>query len=458
VLTWLSVLFILCSAVVRLILHCEKGTQTGSALVFQILLPSVAELIFVLIVLFNGKERIYRTAVPVALMALSVMCSASAFGLWHRLLVWLACIVFAGYYWEAISGKIQGADRLVMLLLTLLMLFLRIVPENYMALQYRTLEQWIGDLPTLGSMVGILLLVLSLKQYQDGKYHRTWGDRPDGRRVRTLEPLNYMTAYIMVNRNGASNSFRESLDITDTDRYIRRRRREGMTQLTITHIYLAAYCRVIARYPALNRFVSGQQVYTRDGDIVYNMTIKKEMTTTGSETNIKLHLTPADTLDTVSEKFAAAIKEAKSEGSSDFDKTAGALKAIPGLFLKFTVWLLKTMDYFGLLPKFLLEVSPFHGSVYFTSMASLGIPAIYHHLYDFGNLPVFCCLGGKYRKPVLMDDGSLVERTFMDLNVVCDERICDGFYYAAAMKYFKRLMLHPELLETPPEVINPDMD
>ncbi|MBQ6799014.1 MAG: hypothetical protein IJP11_07235 [Oscillospiraceae bacterium] len=458
VLTWLSVLFILCSAVVRLVLLCEKGTASGSAMAFQILLPSIAEVIFVLIVIFNGKERIYRTAIPVAVIAFSVMHAAATYGLWHKLLVWLACIVFAVYYYEAISGRMRGANRLVLFLLSLFMLFLRAVPENYMALQYRTMEQWIGDLPTMSSLVGILLLVLALRLYQDGKYHPTWGDRPDGRRVRTLDPLSYMTAYIMVNRNGASNSFRESLDITDTDRYIRRRRREGMTQLTITQIYLAAYCRVVARYPALNRFVNGQQVYTRDGDIVFSMVIKREMSTTGEETSIKLHLTPYDTLDTVSEKLASAIKQAKNETSNDFDKTAGALKAIPGLFLKFTVWLLKTMDYFGLLPKFLLEVSPFHGSVFFTSMASLGIPAIYHHLYDFGNLPVFCCLGGKYRKPVLMDDGSLVERTFMDLNVVCDERICDGFYYAAAMKYFKRLMLHPDLLEKAPEVVNPDQE
>ena len=52
------------------------------------------------------------------------------------------------------------------------------------------------------------------------------------------------------------------------------------------------------------------------------------------------------------------------------------LTLIPGVFLKFTVWLLKTLDYFGMLPKFLLEVSPFHGSLFFTSMGSLGIPPI----------------------------------------------------------------------------------
>ena len=459
VLTWLSVLLILCSAVVRLVLHCEKGTKTGSAMVFQILLPIIAGVIFVLIVLLNGKEKIYRTAVPVAMFALAEMCAAGTYGLWHRLLVWMACLVFAFYYFETISGQRQGwANLFVLELLLLFLLFLRIVPENYMVQRYRTFNQWIGDVPTIAAILGMLALVLSLHVHQDGKYHPTWGDRSDGRRVRTLDPMSYVSPYIMPNRNGASNSFRDSLDVTDTDKYIRRKRREGMTHLTITQIYLAAYCRTIARYPALNRFLSGQHVYSRDGDIVFNMVVKKEMTTKGLETAIKLHLTPADTLSVVSEKLDHAIDVAKNENGSDFDKVAGALKAIPGVLLKFAVWLLKLLDYFGLLPAFLIEVSPFHGSVFFTSMASLGIPAIYHHLYDFGNLPVFCCLGGKYRKSILRDDGSIEERKFMDITIVCDERICDGFYYATAMKHFKRLMAHPELLETAPETVNPDID
>ena len=62
VLTWLSVLLVFCSAVVRLILHCEKGTTSGSAMALQILLPVFAEFLFILIVIFNGKEWLYRTA------------------------------------------------------------------------------------------------------------------------------------------------------------------------------------------------------------------------------------------------------------------------------------------------------------------------------------------------------------------------------------------------------------
>ena len=143
---------------------------------------------------------------------------------------------------------------------------------------------------------------------------------------------------------------------------------------------------------------------------------------------------------------------------SDFDNTARALTLIPGVFLKFTVWLLRTLDYFGLLPKFLLEVSPFHGSVFFTSMGSLGIPAIYHHLYDFGNLPVFGAFGCKRRANEVLADGTVVQRKYVDLKFCLDERIVDGFYYATVFKYLKRLLQHPDVLDQPPEEVNRDID
>ena len=44
------------------------------------------------------------------------------------------------------------------------------------------------------------------------------------------------------------------------------------------------------------------------------------------------------------------------------------------------------------------------------------------------------------------------------MNVVTDERICDGFYYAAAFKLLRRYIENPELLELPPEQVFEDID
>jgi hypothetical protein len=109
------------------------------------------------------------------------------------------------------------------------------------------------------------------------------------------------------------------------------------------------------------------------------------------------------------------------------------------------------------MPRFLLEVSPFHGSIFFTSMGSLGIPAVFHHLYNFGNLPIFLAFGRKYRVNELDDDGAAVSRKYLDYTFNVDERIVDGFYYATLIKYFHKLLLHPERLDEPDMEINEDI-
>ena len=141
---------------------------------------------------------------------------------------------------------------------------------------------------------------------------------------------------------------------------------------------------------------------------------------------------------------------------TESDNMVKIFMKIPGIFLKFVIWLLKTLDYFGLVPRALLEISPFHGSAYFTNMGSLGIKPVYHHLYDFGTVPVFCAFGRK-RLVEEICDGGTVQRKYLDLNFNLDERICDGFYYASAIKYFLRLMSSPDVLDEAPENIKHDI-
>jgi hypothetical protein len=190
------------------------------------------------------------------------------------------------------------------------------------------------------------------------------------------------------------------------------------------------------------------------------MVIKKEMPVASPDTGIKVHLNPADTAEDVYHKLTAAVESVKAtqELDSSLDGLIQYLNLIPSIVLKFVVWLLKLLDYFGMLPKFLTELSPFHGSLFFTSMGSLGIPPIYHHLYDFGNLPCFGAFGCKRRAYEVQEDGSVVAKKYIDVKFVLDERICDGYYYATFFKYYRRLLAHPEVLDNPPEEVVSDID
>ncbi|MFR7745737.1 MAG: hypothetical protein ACLU3I_22790 [Acutalibacteraceae bacterium] len=379
--------------------------------------------------------------------------------LWLTFVFWIAYLAIAAFYAVTVSGHIKSTIPLLLLLLAALRHSGRDAREGiFMRKPGTQLRTTLPDL-CCSCSAGILTL-LGTKVYLDGAYHPTWGDRSDGRKLRTLDPMAVVANYIMPTRGGSSNFIRESVEISAMERYIREKRKQGYTNLGVTHVFLAAYVQCVAKYPALNRFLSGQQVYSRDDDIQFCMVVKTSMDTSAPESITKLHLKPTDTIDDIYEKLNKGIASIQGQaiGGSDFDKTAKFLSFIPGVLFKFVVWLLRTIDYFGFLPKFLLEVSPFHASIFFTSMGSLGIPPIVHHLYDFGNMPVFVSFGCKYHKNEVLDDGTVVRRKYIDYTVNTDERICDGFYYATTLKHLKRLLSHPEQLDKPAPVVNHDIE
>ena len=455
VLTWLMVLCMACSAVARILDVGGKGPDLWS----QIVLPVAACLLYVLITVLFGKENFYKTAIPMWMICFYYFTIFRDFNFIHYrlLLVSLYAIVLlfmAVLYTQITAGKERWS---------LVLIPLQLVPLAALAYLNRSsllMGDYLPLLPDALMTLGLVLIVFAIRVHPMDEYHPTWGDRIDGRRIRTLSPMAQITAYFQVERNTCSNLFEEAFEITNIERYIRQKRREGLTDFGLTHVLLAAYVRGLCKYPQLNRFISGQKVYSRGEDIQYCMVIKKEMTVDSPDTAIKVHLSRRDTAEDVYQKLNAAVDKVKStkELDSSLDGLISTLNLIPSVVLKFTVWFLKLLDYFGLLPKFLLELSPFHGSLFFTSMGSLGIPPIYHHLYDFGNLPVFGAFGCKRKAFEIQEDGSVVQRKYLDVKFVTDERIVDGYYYAAFFKHFRMILRHPEILDTPPQELANDID
>lgn len=477
-LTWLAFLMCIGSAVLQILAVCLGQEVSTWNIWFQKVLPIWTALGFAFILAVRGPKEYYRSTTPVfwacvyyGQIAIDwhlrlknnpglIYRLGGAYSLFVYLRYVIACCVvylaFYVIYRMFMTGKFKQIPVLILM-----------TAAPFGILLYDFIAEAsgapVGEL--LNKLANVLLAgalfvaTLAVRIFRDGRYHMTWGDRKDGRRLRTIGGMNAVGVYIMPNRNGASNNIASKIEITNMERYIHEKRANGMENFGITHVILSAYVRCVAKYPGCNRFISGQRIYQRDDDIQFTMTMKKEMRTDGDETMIKLHLKPTDSTEEVYKKFNDAYEEVKNSPlDSSFDQVAGALASLPGLVLKFTVWLLKTMDYFGKLPRFLLEVSPFHASVIFTSMGSLGIPPINHHLYDFGNLPVFIAFGKKYRQQELDAEGNVVTRRYIDYVTNTDERIVDGFYYATAMKYFMKLVKNPKLLDQPVEEVVRDID
>lgn len=281
--------------------------------------------------------------------------------------------------------------------------------------------------------------------------------RKEGRRIKSGAPMDAVAPFIMPNRVGAANSFSATVNVEKCEQLLRQKRLEGMKGLGMIHIFMAAYIRVASQCPGINRFIRGQRVYARK-NMEICMAIKKEMALNAPETVVKLDATPTDTLYTVYENLTKLLEENKQEGDhNNMDAAARVLMAFPAVILKFVVWFLKLLDYFGLLPRWLTKLSPFHGSLFITNMGSLGMPPIFHHLYNFGNLPIFIAMGKKRSEYVMNKDGEVEQRRMIDFTVMCDERICDGHYYATAFKMLKKVLENPEQLLVAPENVVEDI-
>ena len=289
------------------------------------------------------------------------------------------------------------------------------------------------------------------------RYKRQFGDRKEGRLLRSLPAFNRFMPFIMPVRNDACNQYEESFEVTNVDRRLRRLRVDGYKGIGILHFLIAAYIRGVSMLPGINRFVVGRRIYARN-NIEVVMTVKRSLSLGAPETTIKVQFEPTDTIFDVYRKMNEKIDEIKAnEGSNNTEDVAEALARLPRFLLRFAIWILRIMDYFGWLPEALTDASPFHGSMIITDLGSLRIGPIYHHIYNFGTLPVFIAFGAKHHAYELDRHGSMVDHKYVDCKIVMDERTVDGHYYAQFLQAYRYIFQHPEILEAPPTKVVEDV-
>lgn len=289
------------------------------------------------------------------------------------------------------------------------------------------------------------------------KYKRRFGDRKEGRLLRSLPAFAKFVPFIMPTRNDACNQYEESFEVSDVDRRLRKLRVDGNKGIGILHFIIAAYIRGVSMLPGMNRFVVGRRIYARD-NIEVVITVKRSLAIDATETTIKVVFEPTDTIFDVYRKMSEKIDEIKTvEGNNNTEDVAEAMCKAPRFLLRFALTILRIMDYFGWLPQSLLDASPFHGSMIITDLGSLRIGPIYHHIYNFGTLPVFISFGAKRHAYELDRHGNMVDRKYVDCKFVMDERTVDGHYYAQFLQAFRYICQHPEIVETPPSKVVEDV-
>ena len=269
--------------------------------------------------------------------------------------------------------------------------------------------------------------------------------RRDGKRVKSDDPIYAVVPYIMPHRYDAMSMITLDIPIDPIQKYRAELRRKGRV-VSSMGVLLAAWLRTTREFPLLNRFIANKKIYQRN-EYCVGMVVLKSGQDDG--TMNKIFFDPDDNIFQVQEKIDAYVsKNREVEEKNSTDKVVKFLLSVPGL-VNFGVGVLRFADKHGLLPKKLIDASPFHVSLCISNLASIRTNHIYHHTYEFGTTSLFITMGN-LREVAFREKGNeIVFKRCLPLGLVMDERICSGHYFALAFERMKEYLNNPALLEEP---------
>lgn len=273
------------------------------------------------------------------------------------------------------------------------------------------------------------------------------GDRKDGRLLRDIDSMHYITPYIYPNRadNEAYISVRVELDAINA--FLERKRTETPgEQWTFFHVILAALVKTVTLRPKMNRFIQGRKIYQRN-EISAAFVVKKTFSDEAHEALAFLHFIPEDTVDTIHERLVREINTARGDAPDASTGAMDVLMKLPRFICSFLMWCFRRLDFHGRVPQALIETDPYYSTVVISNLGSIKLKSGYHHLTNWGTNSIFVIIGEKKLSPVFAPDGTFEMKEVLELGLTVDERIADGYYYSKTVALLERLLREPELLE-----------
>ena len=256
-----------------------------------------------------------------------------------------------------------------------------------------------------------------------------FGKRPDGRRIKGIDPIIRITPYVMPMRCDAQVFLKYRADLEVLLNYIRRQRLEKNEQITYMQIFVASYVRALSRNPEVNRFVMNKQLFARNNCSCAFTILKDPHDIDQGEAVVKIKFDLTDTIYDVRDRMNAAVAANRIDQPAGFvEKLLGVLFAVPGL-ATVAIALVRFLDRYGLAPAVLMEELPFYVGMYITNTASLQVQDVNHHLYNWGNVGQFIGMGLEERSAVV-ENGKVYMKRYLPIGITVDERVCSGAHYA----------------------------
>jgi len=210
----------------------------------------------------------------------------------------------------------------------------------------------------------------------------------------------------------------------------------------LTHAVVAAGYVALSEVPRMNRFVAGKRLYQRHGEWVTFSMKRKKLDRSAKIAMVKDRLVPGETFRELCARMDGRIDEQRADAPTHEDREYGILDSLPRPFLAGAVALARWLDHHGLLPGWFMAGDGLFTSLVVANLGSLGMGAGYHHLYEWGNCPLFLVVGA-VEASVAVVDGEMVVRKELPLRFTYDERIDDGLNARFGLEAVVRVLSHP---------------
>jgi len=273
--------------------------------------------------------------------------------------------------------------------------------------------------------------------------------RSDGDLVRDVPTTKAIMPYLMRGRNESAVYFEQKVAMRQADAYIREFNvAHPDTPITIQHVVMWTITQILEQYPTMNRFVVGGRLYQRRG-IWFTYSAKRSLKDKSPLIVIKRRFDPAEPFVDMVRAMQEQLREDKYGGKlSPADAEAALILKFPGVVRRLILAVGRVGDAFGLLPASMIEHDPMYASVFFANLASIGLDACYHHLYEYGTIGVFGVIGRPTTDPGSPTSGPDRRRS-MTLRWTFDERVEDGLVAGYALKRAKQMLEDPRAAGLP---------
>jgi hypothetical protein len=266
--------------------------------------------------------------------------------------------------------------------------------------------------------------------------------RADGTPVADAPGYRRFMPALMPTRNGSAVLFEQRLRIEETERFLASlRQARPDLHPTLFHVVLWALSQMFHRHPRVNRFVAGGRLYQRN-DVSIAFTVKSELADGAPLLEVKHRFDPDQPFADLVADLVAAVDAVRHGRRGTADRELDLFLHLPHPLRRGVVRAASAADALALLPRRFVEGDPFFASAFVTNLGSVGLDSAFHHLYEYGTIPIFGTLG-RIRDTVEAEQGAPVVARTASMKFTYDERVEDGLYAAGALAEFQRMVEHP---------------